>query len=155
VAAREAGCSVALYNHGNWFGEPENQIAIIEKLKQGGITNVGIVYNLHHGHEHLDRFASLLQQMKPHLVALNVNGTFRDGEKRGLKIVPLGQGDLDLKLLNVIKDSGWRGPIGILNHTDEDAEGRLKDNLEGLDWLVAQMNGKHAAKPLPKTWKMP
>ena len=33
--AREAqtlGCTVALYNHGGWFGEPENQLAIIEQL---------------------------------------------------------------------------------------------------------------------------
>src|SRR6185369_7778668 len=116
VAAGQAGCSVALYNHGSWFGEPENQLAIIEKLDRGGVTNVGIVYNLHHGHEHLDRFPALLQEMKPHLVALNLNGTFRDGEKKGLKIVPLGQGDLDSMLLKTIQDSGWRGPIGILNH---------------------------------------
>ncbi len=30
------GCSLALYNHGGWFGEPENQIAIIERLKSAG-----------------------------------------------------------------------------------------------------------------------
>ena len=47
------GCMVALYNHGGWFGEPENQIAIIQLLS---LPNVGIVYNLHHGHGHLDRF---------------------------------------------------------------------------------------------------
>src|SRR4051812_28669294 len=29
-AAAAQGCSVGLYNHGGWFGEPENQIAIIE-----------------------------------------------------------------------------------------------------------------------------
>src|SRR5262249_25662828 len=31
--AAQIGCSVGLYNHGNWFGEPENQLAIIEELK--------------------------------------------------------------------------------------------------------------------------
>ncbi len=31
--AGKIGCSLALYNHGGWFGEPENQIAIIERLK--------------------------------------------------------------------------------------------------------------------------
>ncbi len=44
---------MGLYNHGGWFGEPENQIAIIEHLK---MSNVGIVYNLHHGHDHVERF---------------------------------------------------------------------------------------------------
>ena len=29
--AGKIGCSLALYNHGGWFGEPENQIAIIER----------------------------------------------------------------------------------------------------------------------------
>ena len=63
--AKKVGCTVGLYNHGGWFGEPENQIAIVEKLKGDGIDNVGLVYNLHHGHAHLGRFKSLLTQMKP------------------------------------------------------------------------------------------
>lgn len=155
-AAAKIGGTVALYNHGAWFGEPENQLAIIERLRAGGATNVGIVYNLHHGHEHLDRFAGVLQKMKPHLVALNLNGMVRDGEKTGKKILPLGHGDLDLALLKLVRDSGWRGPIGILNHTDEDAEARLQDNLDGLDWLVAQLDGKPAGpKPKPRSWRPP
>ncbi len=32
-------------------------------------------------------------------------------------IVPVGAGSLDLGLLKVIRDSGYQGPIGILNHT--------------------------------------
>jgi len=155
-AAAPLGCTVALYNHGNWFGEPENQLEIIQRLKQDGITKVGLVYNLHHGHEHLERFTTLLQQMKPHLLVLNLNGMTRDGEKAGKKILPLGQGDLDLKLLRIIRDSGWRGPIGILNHTDEDAEARLQDNLDGLDWLVPQLDGKAPGpKPKPRSWREP
>ncbi len=151
VSAAPIGCTVALYNHGNWFGEPENQIQIIEHLKKDGITNVGIVYNQHHGHDHVDRFAALLQQMKPYLLVLNLNGMTRDGEKSGKKILRLGHGDRDLGLLKVIRDSGWRGPIGILNHTDEDAEARLLDNLEGLDWLVPQLDGKPPGpKPQPR-----
>lgn len=155
-AAAQIGCTVALYNHGSWFGEPENQIEIIERLKAVGISNVGIVYNLHHGHEHLGRFGALLRLMKPHLVALNLNGMMRDGEQRGQKIMPIGQGDIDLHLLRAIRDSGWRGPVGILNHTDEDAEARLQDNLDGLDWLVPQLDGLPAgAKPTPRSWKAP
>lgn len=155
-AAAPIGCAVALYNHGAWFGEPENQIQIIELLKKQGIANVGIVYNQHHGHDHLDRFASLLQQMKPHLLVLNLNGMTRNGDNVGKKIVPLGQGDLDLELLKVIRDSGWHGPIGILNHTEEDADARLRDNLDGLDWLVPQMDGKTPGpKPTPRSWREP
>ena len=117
--AAKIGCTVALYNHGGWFGEPENQIAIIEELK---LPNVGIVYNLHHGHDHLDRFPELLKKMLPHLVCLNLNGMVTDGERQGRKILPLGQGDLDLDLAQDDLASGYRGPIGILGHTQDDAE---------------------------------
>ena len=143
------GCTVALYNHGGWFGEPENQLAIIDHLK---LKNVGIVYNQHHGHDHLGRFPDLLKKMLPHLLALNLNGMVKDGEKLGKKILPLGQGDLDLDLLKTIRDSGYAGPIGILGHTQDDAEERLKDNLDGLDWLLPQLAGKPAGpKPKPRT----
>jgi len=141
LAAARLGLKVALYNHGGWFGEPENQIAIIEHLKKEGIDNLGIVYNLHHGHEHLGRFPELLGKMKPYLLALNLNGMTHDGEAAGKKILPLGRGELDLSLLRIIRDSGWVGPIGIINHTDEDAETRLLENIEGLEWLLPQLDG--------------
>jgi putative heme-binding domain-containing protein len=59
-------------------------------------------------------------------------------------------------LLKVLRDSGYAGPIGILNHTNEDAEARLQDNLDGLDWLLRQLDGQ-AAAPLPKwrSWTPP
>jgi sugar phosphate isomerase/epimerase len=156
IAAKAIGSTVGLYNHGGWFGDPENQIAVIERLNQFGIMNVGIVYNLHHGHEHLDRFPALLEKMKPYLLVLNINGMTGDADQIDLKILPVGQGNLDLKLLTIIRDSGWHGPIGILNHTDEDAEVRLNDNLAGLAWLAAQLNGQTVgAKPTPVSWKQP
>ena len=141
-AAAPLGLKIALYNHGGWFGEPENQLAIIERLRRDGVTNVGLVYNLHHGHEHLDRFAELLAKMKPHLLALNLNGMTRGGDKAGNKIMVLGTGDLDLQLLRTIRDSGWRGLVGILNHTGEDAETRLRANLEGLEKLREELGTK-------------
>ena len=91
-AAAKIGCTVALYNHGGWFGEPANQIQIIKLLNQQAITNLGIVYNLHHGHGHVDDFAEVLRSMKPWLVALNLNGMTRDGDRVGEHILPLGQG---------------------------------------------------------------
>ncbi len=151
-AAAEIGCTVALYNHGGWFGEPENQIAIIERLKKDGVDNVGIVYNLHHGHDHLDRFPALLKTMMPYLMALNINGMDADGDRNGRKILPLGQGEEDLKLLRIIRDSGYKGRIGILGHTQDDAEERLLDNLDGLDWLVPQLDGAAPGpRPTPRT----
>ena len=150
--AAKINCRIAIYNHGGWAGEPENQLAVIAHLRGEGIRNVGIVYNLHHGHAHLDRFGELLEMMKPHLFALNLNGMTRLGERP--KILPLGQGELDLHLLKIIRSSGWQGPIGILNHVAEiDAEDRLRDNLEGLEWLRAQLGGESGGpRPTPRTW---
>lgn len=154
AAADEIGCTVALYNHGGWFGEPENQLEILASLAAGTppVKNVGIVYNLHHGHAHLDRFAKILDATTPHLFMLNLNGMYDAGEARGAKIVPLGQGARDLELLQAIVAGKYRGRIGILGHTQDDAEARLKDNLDGLDWLVPQLLGSPAApKPVPRT----
>jgi len=132
-AAGRIGCKVGLYNHGGWFGEPENQITIVRAL---GMTNVGIVYNFHHGHEHIDRFAELFGKMQPYLLAVNINGMVKDGEGRGQKILYVGEGDQELRMLKVIRDSGWQGPIGIIDHRPEtDSEETLGRNLRGLDGL--------------------
>jgi putative heme-binding domain-containing protein len=148
-AAAAQGMKVGLYNHGGWYGEPENQLEIIAEL---GLPNVGIVYNFHHGHDHLERFAALLPKMKPHLLAINLNGMVPQGDRQGRKILQLGQGTLELELLRTIRASGYQGPIGILGHTQDDAEARLADNLDGLDWLLPQLDGKPAGpKPVPRT----
>jgi sugar phosphate isomerase/epimerase len=133
-AAAPLGCAVALYNHGGWFGEPENQVAIIERLRRDGITNVGIVYNFHHGHQDIARFAELWRKMQPHLLAVNLNGMVRDGDAAGRKILPIGSGTEDVEMLRVIRASGWRGPVGIIDHRPEtDSEETLRENLEGLE----------------------
>lgn len=151
TAAARIGCRVGLYNHGGWFGEPENQIEIIRALAADGIDNVGIVYNQHHGHSHLPRWKESLAQMLPHLHFLNLNGMTADGESTGRKILVIGQGDLDVALAKTICESGYTGPIGILNHTGHDAEARLLDNLEGLDWVVGELAAKPIPKPTPRT----
>ena len=51
-------CKLGLYNHGGWGGEPENLVAVCKVLReQHKADHVGIVYNLHHGHGHIDDFA--------------------------------------------------------------------------------------------------
>jgi sugar phosphate isomerase/epimerase len=147
--AEADGHTVGLYGHGGWGGEPENLVAVVKAAER---PNVGIVYNLHHGHDHLDRFAEALGKLKPHLYCLNLNGMVKGGDRVGQKILPLGQGDLDLALLKAIRASGYRGPVGIIGHTQDDAEERLRDNLDGLDWLLPQLDGKPAGpQPKPRT----
>ena len=76
-----------------------------------------------------------------------------NGEANGRKILPLGVGTEDLKTLRILRASGYSGLVGVLNHTDEDAEGRLLDNLDGLQWLLPQLDDSPpAAKPSYRTW---
>lgn len=151
----KAGLPLGLYNHGGWGGEPANLVAVCRELRERqSATHVGIVYNLHHGHDHVAGFAESLAAMKPYLLCLNLNGMTAGGDKRGRKILPLGAGELDAGLLKIIAGSGYAGRIGIIGHTNDDAEERLSDNLEGLEWLLPQLSGKPAAdRPKFRTWK--
>jgi hypothetical protein len=97
------------------------------------------------------RFAEALAAMLPHLHFLNINGMTAEGDKKGQKILVIGQGDLDVELAEIICESGYDGPIGILNHTGHDAEARLLDNLEGLDWITGELINKPIPKPTPRT----
>jgi sugar phosphate isomerase/epimerase len=127
--AEKIGCTLALYNHGGWFGEPENQVRIIEAL---GSEKLRIVYNFHHGHLQMDRFEELMDLMLPYLSVINLNGM----RKGGPKIMTLGEGDRELEMLRIIRDSGYRGPIGIIGHTEgEDIRPVLERNLKGLEKL--------------------
>lgn len=134
--AQRLGCTVALYNHLGWFGEPANQVEIIHQLHAAGHTNAGIVYNFHHAHDHLADFASQFRILQPHLLALNLNGMVWEGDRAGKKIIPLGTGDEELDLLRIVHASGWKGPVGIIGHTEEDAEVKLRKELVGLERLA-------------------
>lgn len=127
--AGKNGCTIALYNHGDWFGEPENQVRIIETM---GSDKIRIVYNFHHGHHQVDRFEEVMNLILPHLSAININGMKAEGPK----IITLGEGDRELEMLKVIKASGYSGPVGILGHTEgEDIRPVLERNLRGLERL--------------------
>jgi hypothetical protein len=139
-AAARLGCTVGLYNHGGWFGEPDHQIVLLHRLRAEQLTNVRLVYNFHHGHDHLADFAARWARMAPYVDTVNLNGMVAHGDQTGKKILTLGEGDQELAMLRVIADSGWRGRLGILNHrTDVDAAVALRRNLDGLDQLVARL----------------
>ena len=124
--AAETGSRVALYNHGGWFGEPENQIRIIEALPD---HDVGIIYNFHHGHEQIDRFDSLVDSMMPYLWVVNLNGMRPEGPK----ILPFGTGTHERQMLQRVLDGGFTGPFGVLGHVDDaDVKEILEGNLKGL-----------------------
>lgn len=125
--------TVCLYNHGDWFGEPDNEIAIIQAA---GPERLGLIYNLHHAEGQTDRFAALLPRMLPYLKAVNLNG-INPGAKDS-DIIPIGQGSLERGLIHELQQAGYRGPLGILGHTQgEDVEIVLGRNLVGLREIAA------------------
>jgi Xylose isomerase-like TIM barrel len=131
-------CRLGLYAHGGWGGEPDNLVAVCRALREKHrADHVGIVYNLHHGHKHIDDFAAVLARMKPYLLCLNLNGM----SAAGPQILPLGAGEADVRLFKAIASSGYTGPVGIIGHTNDDVEQRLRDNLDGLDWILPQLAG--------------
>ncbi len=136
---RQLGCKLGLYNHGNWGGEPENMIAVVKWLRsQTDAEHVGIVYNLHHGHGHIERFGELLELMMPYLLCLNLNGMNSTPDP---KILALGKGEHEATLLSHISKSGYTGPIGILGHQDDlDVEIALRENLEGLASMQSKLS---------------
>lgn len=134
------GLKLGLYNHGGWQGEPANLVAVCEHLrKHRGATHVGIVYNFHHGHGHIHDFAEQLRLMQPYLFCLNLNGMANPETVKGgtNKILPIGSGLHEQEMIQIIAQSGYTGPLGILDHrSDTDAEESLQANLNGLQSLI-------------------
>lgn len=138
------GLRLGLYNHGGWGGEPENLAAVCEYLRQHqDADHVGIVYNFHHGHEHIGRFPQAFAAVRPYLLCLNLNGMAEPSSVAGNrnKILPIGMGVHESEMIKEVLRQGYRGPIGILDHRSElDAEKSLKQNLDGLGSLVSELN---------------
>lgn len=138
--AAEIGCTIALYNHEDWFGEPANQVKIIEA---SGLKDVHIVYNFHHGHSQVGGFSTILRVTKPYLTTVNLNGM----KGTTLNILTLGEGDRELEMMEQLKASGFNGSIGIIGHTDnEDVKLVLQRNLAGLKKLLTEMGESEALK---------
>ena len=138
--AAEIGCTIALYNHEDWFGEPANQVKIIET---SGLPDVHIVYNFHHGHTQVGEFENILKVTRPYLSTVNLNGM----KGTEFNILTLGDGDLELGMMKKLKSSGFNGSIGIIGHTDnEDVKLVLQRNISGLKKLLGEMGETKALR---------
>ena len=135
---RKYNLKLALYNHGGWSGEPKNMVAVCEYLRKNHKgDHVGIVYNLHHGHEHIADFAEQLALLQPYLLCLNLNGMNDNAQP---KILPIGQGQHDVEMIGMIRKSGYTGPIGIIDHREQGVihlfnTGRTRALLQSLEIL--------------------
>ncbi|MEL7498723.1 MAG: sialate O-acetylesterase [Planctomycetota bacterium] len=145
--AKSLGLKFGIYNHGGFAGQPENMIAACKLLRQKhGLDNVGIVYNFHHGHEHIESFASSINMLKPYLLCVNLNGMADpesvDQKTKANKIMPIGSGSHESKMIKALVETGYDGPIGVLGHRKEmDAKEAVQLNLDGLDSMI-RISGK-------------
>jgi len=136
----DLGCTYGIYNHGGYGGEPQTMVEIAKRLED---KDVGIVYNFHHGHEHLPLMPDAFTAMLPYLICVNLNGM----TSGGTKILPLSKGEHDLDILRMIRDSGYAGPLGILGHrADTDAEISLRENLAGMQALLEGLGDQEALR---------
>ncbi len=145
--ANELGLKFGIYSHGGWAGKPENLVAVCERLRrQHGLSNVGIVYSFHHGHEDIADFSNVFKSLQPFLLCLNLNG-MADPETvnrrtHANQILPIGKGLHEAKMIREVIKAGYDGPIGIIGHrADEDVKESLSANLIGLETLLNEMNG--------------
>jgi sugar phosphate isomerase/epimerase len=143
------GCKIAMYNHGGWTGLPSNQVKIVKKLQTlYNPEDVGIVLNFHHAHPFVDHFSELFAEAKPYLFLVNTNGMRvkmnDEGNKEGdPKILALGKGDHEVDMLRVVKESGYTGPVGVIDHVKQiDPEVNLRNNLNALKSILGQVDAE-------------
>lgn len=147
--ASRYGLGVGLYNHNGWFGLTDNQLAMIDRLKKEGITNVSIVYTFWHArdslHDDVRNFRQVWAKIKPHVSAIGISGV--RGE---LENVYPSDGDDEVIMMRVVQDSGWRGSVAVLclNFGSEPAS-VLGDVLQGLDDLSLELKASPTGTSRP------
>lgn len=143
------GCHVDLYNHNDWFGLVENQLAVRQGAEDLGAVGVGLTYNLSHAkdplHDDTVDFAAVWRKIQPHVTAVNLSGTHVD---HGLTLLP-GDGERELEMMRIIEASGWRGPIGIIAEYGGDAREVLRVCRDRVAWLVRELDESGSGGPKP------
>ncbi|MGY5354935.1 sugar phosphate isomerase/epimerase family protein [Wenyingzhuangia sp. IMCC45467] len=130
--AQALGCKIALYNHGGWFGNPNNQLKIIRALPD---EDLGVIFNFHHAHEDLEHYQENIKKLLPYLWCVNLNGM----KKEGSKIITIGKGNLEKEMIISLLNIGYKGPFGILGHVKGgDPELVLQENYQGLKSLMIE-----------------
>ncbi|QTD38515.1 hypothetical protein JL193_04285 [Polaribacter batillariae] len=130
--ANKLGCKIALYNHGGWFGKPQNQLRIIKALPN---EDLGVVFNFHHAHDSLDNYHENIKSLLPYLWSVSLNGMKAEGPK----IITIGKGNLEKQMIQQLIDLNYRGPFNLLGHVKGgDPEVIIEQNYQGLQLLFSK-----------------
>ncbi len=143
--ANSRDCRLVLYGHGRnrWFTQAENLIEILERLQsEKPSSELGIIYNFHQSHAQMDRLQNVFPRLQPYLVALNLNGMHSNGPQ----IARIGEGDREKAMIDIVAQSGWYGPTGIIAHDrKQDAAVVLQQNLDGLKTILNELGHEDVA----------
>ena len=135
--AATSGVRVAIYPHrGDHVETVEDAVRI---AKQAERPNVGVTFNLCHelmaGNER--RLEDVLRASASRLFMVTINGA-DPGTKVEQTIKVLGEGQVDvLKLLKVLDEEGYRGPIGLQCYN---VKGDMRENLTRSMQAWTRMN---------------
>ena len=82
--------------------------------------------------------------MLPYLICLNLNGVTDTASVRAYpeknKILPIGSGKSEKRIIQSVLNSGYNSPIGILGYiAKQDAKISLQENIDGLQRLLSEL----------------
>ena len=121
------GCSVSLYNYDGWFSRSASLRKIVAAANR---PNIGIVYNLHHAHDHIAEFPSHVAALLPWLHAVNLGGVTPADPRP----IAFGEGELEFGMLTTLLEAGYGGPLGLTSYDAKaDALDSLSTGLSGLE----------------------
>jgi sugar phosphate isomerase/epimerase len=114
--AQQAGLKVSLYPHTRfWMERVQDAVRLARKVDR---PNLGVTFNLCHCIKVGDatRVGDLLEQAKPYLTFVTVNGADHEGDW-GRLIQPLGQGAFDVgAVLMKLKALGYTDAVGLQHY---------------------------------------
>jgi sugar phosphate isomerase/epimerase len=126
--AEQSGLRVALYPHTGFYVETvQDALRIAKRVDR---PNMGVTFNLCHwlkveGDHNLE---ARLEEARPHLLVVTINGADSAGADWKTLIQPLDRGDFDqLRLLRILQAQGFRGPIGLQCYA---VPGDKRENLQ-------------------------
>jgi len=141
--AEQSGVRVALYPHaGNWLQREEDAVRV---ARQVGRKNLGVTFNLCHwlmvDGKDLD---ARLDEARPWLYVVTINGADVDGHDWGHLIQPLDTGTFDVsRVLVKLKQMGFEGPIGLQHYgIGGDADKNLRRSMEAWRRLQTNLQNK-------------
>ncbi|MCX6876476.1 MAG: DUF1080 domain-containing protein [Verrucomicrobia bacterium] len=125
--AQAGGLRIALYPHsGCWVERVDDAVRLARQVER---KNFGVTFNLCHwlmvDGTKLD---TRLQEARPHLLAVTLNGADAGAKDWGKLIQPLDSGSYDVgQVLAKLRDLDYRGPIGLQHYG---IQGDARANLQ-------------------------